>query len=74
MKLAGADPSAPHHRCDGGVAVEERLHDRLRHAFEEGLDLRKPEVGGVAVQVGDVLVDHRVGFQITDGVDDLGSG
>ena len=56
------------------VAVDQRRGDLLRHAFEEGADFGQPELGGVAVQVGDVLVDHGVGFEVAAGVDDLRGG
>ena len=34
----------------------------------------KPELRGVAVEVRDVLVDDRVGFEVAAGVDDLRGG
>ena len=61
-------------RVDELVAVDQGRGDLLGHAFEEGLDFGKPELGGVAVEVRDVLVDHGVGFEVAAGVDDLGGG
>ena len=56
------------------VAVDDGSGDLLGHAFKEGFDFRQPELGGVAVEIGDVFVDHRVGFEIAAGVGDLRGG
>jgi hypothetical protein len=44
---------------DRGVAVEHDARHLLVHAFQEGHVFGQAELGGVAVQVGDVLVDRR---------------
>jgi hypothetical protein len=56
------------------VAVDEGGGDLLGHAFEEGLHFGEAELRGVAVEVGDVLVDDRVGFEVAAGIDDLSGG
>ena len=55
------------------VAIDQRRGDLLAHAFEEGANLGQTEVSGVAVEVRDILVDNRVGFEVTAGVNDLRS-
>ena len=56
------------------VAVDQRRGNLLRHALEEGTNFAESKLSGVAVEVGDVLVDHRVGFEISAGVGDLRGG
>ena len=53
------------------VAVDQSRGDLLAHALKEGANLGQAEVSGVAVEVRDILVDNRVGFEVAAGVDDL---
>jgi hypothetical protein len=43
----------------------------LVHAFEEGRDLRHAELGGIAIQVGEVFIDDCIDLQVADRIDDL---
>ena len=60
-------------RVLGGAAVDDRLLLVLVHRLDEGHVLAHAELGGVAVEVGDRLVDFRVGLEHAGGVADLGS-
>src|SRR6266704_3823161 len=55
------------------VAIDDGLGDLLGHPLQKCTRFGEPELWGVTVEVGDVFVDHRVGFKIAAGVDDLSS-
>jgi len=56
------------------VAVDDGGSDLLGHTLEEGFNLTQTKLSGVAVEIGDVLVDDRVGFEVATSVDDLRRG
>ncbi len=56
------------------VAVDDGGGNLLGHAFEEGFDFGEAEFSGVAVEIGDIFVDYRVGFEVSASVGDLRGG
>ena len=61
-------------RVDMLIAVDHGGGNLLGHAFKEGLDFRQPKLSGIAVEIGDVLVNYRVGFEVSTGIGDLRGG
>ena len=53
------------------VAVDQRGGDLLGHAFKERTDFGEAKFGGIPIQIGDILVDDSVRFEVADRIDNL---
>lgn len=58
----------------GRVTVENGLGHFLTHGFDEGTVFADAEGGGVAVDVGQILIDFGVGFEVAARVGHLSRG